>query len=71
VNATLVQIEKVRVGLILNATTRAKMVRLSRHKGYTITALVEELVESAERRVTGKLTALKVYLDGEYTHHHQ
>jgi hypothetical protein len=26
--------EKVRVGLILNATTRAKMERLARHKGY-------------------------------------
>jgi hypothetical protein len=41
--------EKVRVGLILNATTRAKM------------------VESAERRVTSRLTskALKVYLDGK------
>jgi predicted DNA-binding ribbon-helix-helix protein len=59
--------EKVRVGLILNATTRAKMDRLARHKGYTITALVEELVESAERRVTSRLTskALKVYLDGK------
>jgi hypothetical protein len=42
--------EKVRVGLILNATTRAKMECLARHKGYTITALVEELIESAERR---------------------
>jgi hypothetical protein len=59
--------EKVRVGLILNATTRAKMERLARHKGYTITALVEELIESAERRVTTRLTgnALKAYLDGE------
>jgi predicted DNA-binding ribbon-helix-helix protein len=59
--------EKVRVGLILDATTRTKMDRLARQKGYTITALVEELVESAERRVTGKLTgrALKRYLDGE------
>jgi hypothetical protein len=59
--------EKARVGLILNATTRAKMGRLARHKGYTITALVEELVDSAERRVTGKLTgsALKRFLDAE------
>jgi macrodomain Ter protein organizer (MatP/YcbG family) len=59
--------EKARVGLILDATTRAKMARLARHKGYTITALVEELVESAERRVTTRLTgkALKAYLDGE------
>lgn len=59
--------QKVRVGLILNATTRARMERLARHKGYTITALVEELIESAERRVISNLTgkALKVYLDGE------
>jgi predicted DNA-binding ribbon-helix-helix protein len=46
--------EKVRVGLNLNAGTRTKMGRLARHRGYTITALVEELVERAERRVTGK-----------------
>jgi hypothetical protein len=59
--------EKVRVGLIANATTRAKMERLARHRGYTITVLVEELVESAERRATRKLTgkALKAYLDEE------
>jgi hypothetical protein len=59
--------EKARVGLILSAGARAKMERLARHKRYTITALVEELVERAERRVTTKLTgrALKVYLDGE------
>jgi hypothetical protein len=59
--------EKARVGLILDASTRAQMSRLARHKGYTITALVEELVESAERRVTGQLSgkALKAYLDGE------
>jgi predicted DNA-binding ribbon-helix-helix protein len=59
--------EKARVGLILNATTRAKMNRLARHKGCTITALVEELVESAERRTLAKLSgkALKVYLDVE------
>jgi predicted DNA-binding ribbon-helix-helix protein len=59
--------EKARVGLILDATIRTKMDRLARRKGYTITALVEELVESAEKRVTGRLTgkALKAYLDGE------
>jgi hypothetical protein len=43
------------------------MIRLARHRGYTITALIEELVESAERRVTTRLTgkALKAYLDDE------
>jgi predicted DNA-binding ribbon-helix-helix protein len=59
--------EKVRVGLNLNATTRAKMGRLARHRGYTITALVEELVERAEQRVTAKLSgkALRAYLERE------
>jgi hypothetical protein len=54
-------------GFILDATTKAKMIRLARHRGYTITSLIEELIESAERRVTTRLTgkALKTYLDGE------
>jgi hypothetical protein len=43
--------EKVRVGLNLNAGTRAKM---GRHRGYTLTALVEKLVERAERRLTAR-----------------
>jgi hypothetical protein len=59
--------EKARVGLILDASVRAKMDRLARHKGYTITALIEELVASAERRVTGQLSgkALRRYYNGE------
>jgi hypothetical protein len=59
--------EKVRVGLNLIAGTRAKMGRLARHRGYTITALVEELVERAERQVTARLSprALKAYYDAE------
>jgi predicted DNA-binding ribbon-helix-helix protein len=59
--------EKARVGLILDASTRAQMGRLARHRGYTITALIEELVESAERRVTTRLTgkARKRYFDGD------
>jgi adenylylsulfate kinase-like enzyme len=59
--------EKVRVGLNLNAGTREKMGRLARHRGYTITALVEELVERAEQRVTARLPsrALKAYYDTE------
>jgi hypothetical protein len=58
-----------RIGLILDATTKAKMIRLARHSGYTITAMIQELVESAERRVTTRLTGkvLKAYLDGELT----
>jgi hypothetical protein len=46
--------EKARVGLNLNGGTRAKMGRLARHRGYTITTLVEKLVERAERRVTAR-----------------
>jgi hypothetical protein len=59
--------KKARVGLILDAGTRAQMSRLARHKGYTITSLVEELVESAERRATTRLSgkALSAYYDGE------
>jgi hypothetical protein len=49
--------EKVRVGPNPDAGIRAKMERLARHRGYTRTALVEELIKSAERRVTIKLTA--------------
>jgi hypothetical protein len=68
VNATLgADGEKVRVGLKLNAATRAKMGRLARYRGYTLTAVVEELVERAERRVTARLPsrALKAYYDAE------
>jgi hypothetical protein len=59
--------KKARVGLILDAGTRAQMSRLARHKGYTITSLVEELVESAEGRATTRLSgkALSAYYDGE------
>jgi hypothetical protein len=46
--------EKVRVGLNLNAAS-TKTERLTRHKGYTITDLVEELIKRAERRVTARL----------------
>jgi hypothetical protein len=55
--------EKARVGLILNASTRAQMGRLARYRGYTITALIEELVGSAERQVTARLSGkgLKAY----------
>jgi hypothetical protein len=59
--------EKTRVGIILNATARAQMDRLARHKGYTITALIEELVAGAERRITARLSGrvLKAYYDRE------
>jgi hypothetical protein len=58
---------KTRIQLFLSTGTRAQLRRLARRKGYTVTALVEELVASAERRVIAKLSgrALKVYYGGE------
>jgi hypothetical protein len=58
---------KIALHLFVEATTRAKLKRLSRHKDRTITALIEDLVAGAERRVTAPLSgkALKTYLDGE------
>jgi predicted DNA-binding ribbon-helix-helix protein len=59
--------EKARVQLFLGANSRAKLRRLARRKGYTATALIEELIDSAERRVTANLSgkALKLYYDNE------
>ena len=59
--------EKARIQLFLSATAKAQLDRLARHKGYTVTALIEELAASAERRTVAKLTgkALKEYYDGE------
>jgi hypothetical protein len=58
---------KIALHLFVEATTRAQLRRLSRHRDRAITALVEELVASAERRVTAQLSgkALKAYYDGE------
>jgi predicted DNA-binding ribbon-helix-helix protein len=58
---------KTRIQLILSTSIRAQLERLARRKGYTVTALIEELVASAERRVTAKLSgkALKGYYGGE------
>jgi hypothetical protein len=55
--------DKARVQLFLNAGTRARLDRLARHSGCTVTALIEELAAAAERRVTSKLAgkALKTY----------
>jgi hypothetical protein len=58
---------KTRIQLFLSTGTRAQLGRLARRKDYTVTALIEELVASAERRVTAKLSgkALKAYYGGE------
>jgi hypothetical protein len=57
--------EKVRVGLNRNASTRAKMGRLAHHRGYTITVLVEELIERGRRRQGCPPRALRAYYDAE------
>jgi predicted DNA-binding ribbon-helix-helix protein len=56
--------EKKAVHLFLSAPTHAQLKRLARHKGCTITALVEDLAASAERRTLARLTpqAEKEYL---------
>jgi hypothetical protein len=61
--------EKKRIQLFLSATTRAQLDRLARHKGYTVTALIEELAARAERRTVANLMgkALKEYYDGMIT----
>jgi hypothetical protein len=63
----LVDGNKRRVQLILDASTREQLGRLAHRKGYTVTALIEELAASAERRTVAKLSgkALKRYYGGE------
>jgi hypothetical protein len=53
--------------LFIDASTGAQLDRLAHRKGYSVTAVVEELVASAERRVKSKLTgkALRAYLERE------
>jgi len=46
--------EKSRVQLFLSATAKAQLDRLARHKGYTVTALIEGLAASAERCTVAK-----------------
>lgn len=59
--------EKARVQLFLSAGAKAQLGRLARRKDYTVTALIEELAASAERRVTAKLSgkARKRYYESE------
>ena len=59
--------EKRRLTLFSDATTVAQLDRLAHRKGYSVTAVVEELTASAERRVTSKLSgkALRAYLERE------
>jgi predicted DNA-binding ribbon-helix-helix protein len=59
--------EKARVQLFLSADTKAQLDRLAHRKGCTVTALIEELAASAERRVTARLSgkARRRYYESE------
>jgi hypothetical protein len=59
--------EKRRLTLFIDASAGAKLDRLAHRKGYSVTAMVEELAASAERRITAKLSgkALRAYLERE------
>jgi hypothetical protein len=45
--------EKKRTTLFLDAITRAQLDRLAHRKGYTVTAVIEELAASADRGCCG------------------
>jgi hypothetical protein len=57
---------KARIQLFLNATTRTQLDLLKRHRGYTVTELIEEWAASAERRAASRLSGktLKRYYCG-------
>jgi hypothetical protein len=59
--------EKRRLTLFIDASTGAQLDPLAHRKGYSVTAVVEELAERAERRITSKLSgkALRAYLERE------
>jgi hypothetical protein len=58
---------KIALHLFVEATTRAKLKRLARHKGCTLPALIEEWDTRADSRVADKLSgkARKAYYDGK------
>jgi hypothetical protein len=59
--------EKVRAQVFLSVNAMAQLRRLARRKRYTVTAMIEEIAASADRRVAARLSgrALKAYLDRE------
>jgi hypothetical protein len=58
---------KLRAQFIFDASTRAQLKRIGRHKGCSVTSLIKEWAASAGRRITHQLTgkALKQYYDAE------
>jgi hypothetical protein len=51
----------------LSTQAKAKLKRLARHKGSSVTALIERWATAAEHRLVARLTpkALKAYYDGK------
>jgi hypothetical protein len=58
---------KSRGHFILEATTKAKLLRLAHPRNCSVTELLDDLAASAERRATSRMSpkALKHYYDGE------
>ena len=58
---------KLRAQFIFDASTKAQLKRIARHKGCSVTSLIKEWAASAERRITHQLSgkALKQYYHGE------
>jgi hypothetical protein len=48
--------EKSRMQLVLNVHAKFQLERVARHKGYSVTALVEELAAEVERRIIDRMT---------------
>jgi hypothetical protein len=57
---------KDRLQLLISVPAKAQLARLARHRGYTITKLIEDLAEQAERVVIAELPwkQHKNYYDG-------
>jgi hypothetical protein len=49
--------EKSRVQLVLSVHAKFQLERLARHKGYSVTTLVEELAAEVERRIIDRMTS--------------
>jgi hypothetical protein len=48
--------EKSRMQLVLSVRSKFQLERVARHKGYSVTALVEELAAQAEHRIINRMT---------------
>jgi hypothetical protein len=58
--------EKSRMQLVLSVRSRFQLERVARHKGYSVTALVEELAAQVEQRIINRMTPRQhqEYFDG-------